>query len=1182
MVDPAQVREQITKQRKELAEARKRAESIRLKRETQAELRKRDLAGKIAREKAERKVAKERAKQVGAIAQEQKRFEKEATATEKKLREFEAQQKRAKQYETALKVYTGQIVAPRGFKEIPLEIRQKAQAESFELERTAQAKAEFEFKEEVEKITGLKPIVVRDIKTGKIELKGVEDPVARMSVRIESLPQAQLEKLSKAGLIGIEQIKSEWKGGFEGSKLQKALEGKQVPLSVKEGIIEGVKKETKSFAAGAVKSGYILGQQEAKEKMIFEDTPVTRALEKVAFWIPEEKKGGKAKEEYEEYLKSQEYQKSFFKEVRESKGLGDPDVQTFFKWSGRAIAPISIPAGATLIAAQEVAKTEEEVRLMREAGVEDIEKQSKKLLLKAVGKGAVEGAIWGLGTKGVSTIGKKGAGFVGKKLGLVGGGKVLSKVSRGASRIIGAEFLGRGIGETSKIGFLYREGYKEQAKKQAAETAGELLGFQIGYTVIPATAKLAKKSLWDIKFEAVEYEPRPKTELIIKPEAITQQKPTLNILRTRKGTAISRKGGIISFFETTRKGRIVVGDRPIKRFLGLKPEYVSKGGKIVRKSWNPLTGRMREVTKGFRQKDYKRMLALQVKRLRRLYPKASKENLETMARKSLKTTLARDTFTLGLGKTTVVSLDDRTIYKIKGGILQKDVPSKTILKTRVGELEAKSLVSKERTTLVLQTGELVKTKKIGEEEIELFRSEALLRRLRGKKADKQSIMDITTAIRRKWELPLEDKGVFTTEYGKKLGYKPKGVGLGRYAQVDITRDITYPKLRKIKGKTERAGVFALETKPSIISELDLVTGTRTIKTKKFEITKDIGITETRGLGMGRTTKKSGKTFIRDLYGQQQIKETKTDLRKGMRGAAASFAETIRRISPQQKVKDISPKIVGGKGEVVSRYYGTGAGFGDIQILPDVKFKAPKISITGGAIGVSRIDDVSPKVDAKIKTLIKIEAKPKVRTTIKTDLRIKTDVGQKVSPTTKVSSIERLGEIQRLDETQKVEQITKQKLTQKLAARKILKGKESRAKISSILKFFGGSGRDIDTGITDRKETRREGEIGFFRTFLRRRGEDIEIGKFRTQRAAEKKLSKKLKETLGASGFIERAGEKIEFGELETFGSLEFRQSKIDPFRVVQRRGKRLARRPEVFEIQRARKGGKSKAVNWLS
>ena len=240
MVDPTQVREQITKQRKELAEARKRAESIRLKRETQAELRKRDLAGKIAREKAERKVEKERTKQVGVVAQEQKTFEKEAAETEKSLREFEAQQKRAKQYETALKVYTGQIVAPRGFKEIPLEIRQKAQAESFELERTAQAKEDFAYKEAVKKITGLDPIITRDAKTGKIILRGVDDPVAKMSVKIESLPRQKLEALARKGLINIEEYKVKepvWKGGFIGSKLQKALE-KPKEITMKESIIK--------------------------------------------------------------------------------------------------------------------------------------------------------------------------------------------------------------------------------------------------------------------------------------------------------------------------------------------------------------------------------------------------------------------------------------------------------------------------------------------------------------------------------------------------------------------------------------------------------------------------------------------------------------------------------------------------------------------------------------------------------------------------------------------------------------------------------------------------------------------------------------------------------------------------------------------------------------------------------
>ena len=103
----------------------------------------------------------------------------------------------------------------------------------------------------------------------------------------------------------------------------------------------------------------------------------------------------------------------------------------------------------------------------------------------------------------------------------------------------------------------------------------------------------------------------------------------------------------------------------------------------------------------------------------------------------------------------------------------------------------------------------------------------------------------------------------------------------------------------------------------------------------------------------------------------------------------------------------------------------------------------------------------------------------------------------------------------------------------------------------------------------------------FEAFTRRKGKDISLGKFRTQTKAEKKLKKSLVSTLGASGFIEKAGKKLKVKELETFSGGEFGESKIDQFRIIQKKERRLSGRPEVFEIQKARKSGMKK-MRWLS
>ena len=102
--------------------------------------------------------------------------------------------------------------------------------------------------------------------------------------------------------------------------------------------------------------------------------------------------------------------------------------------------------------------------------------------------------------------------------------------------------------------------------------------------------------------------------------------------------------------------------------------------------------------------------------------------------------------------------------------------------------------------------------------------------------------------------------------------------------------------------------------------------------------------------------------------------------------------------------------------------------------------------------------------------------------------------------------------------------------------------------------------------SERKSTARETLGKLYEAFARTKGEDISLGKFTTKREAEETLSKQLKSTLKASGFVEQAGRKLRATELGLLGS-EFTPSKVDIFRIVQRKGRRLSARPEVSEIQ---------------
>ena len=89
----------------------------------------------------------------------------------------------------------------------------------------------------------------------------------------------------------------------------------------------------------------------------------------------------------------------------------------------------------------------------------------------------------------------------------------------------------------------------------------------------------------------------------------------------------------------------------------------------------------------------------------------------------------------------------------------------------------------------------------------------------------------------------------------------------------------------------------------------------------------------------------------------------------------------------------------------------------------------------------------------------------------------------------------------------------------------------------------------------------------FSVFVRKFGKDVKIGEEISIFKAREKLKRRLKTTLRASGFIVAKGKRI---FLKGLGS-EFRPSKKDMFRVVQKRKHRLGTALEVREIQRFKK-----------
>ena len=91
--------------------------------------------------------------------------------------------------------------------------------------------------------------------------------------------------------------------------------------------------------------------------------------------------------------------------------------------------------------------------------------------------------------------------------------------------------------------------------------------------------------------------------------------------------------------------------------------------------------------------------------------------------------------------------------------------------------------------------------------------------------------------------------------------------------------------------------------------------------------------------------------------------------------------------------------------------------------------------------------------------------------------------------------------------------------------------------------------------------------GIFEIFTTKAGKDISIGKAGTQEEAESLLKERLVSSLRAGGFLTKSGKKVRATELKTFGGGEFRLSKVSPFKIIEKKAKRLRKKTTGRQIQ---------------
>ncbi len=304
---------------------------------------------------------------------------------------------------------------------------------------------------------------------------------------------------------------------------------------------------------------------------------------------------------------------------------------------------------------------------------------------------------------------------------------------------------------------------------------------------------------------------------------------------------------------------------------------------------------------------------------------------------------------------------------------------------------------------------------------------------------------------------------------------------------------------------------------------------------------------------------SSKQFLKSLY-KQDIVAT------GL-GAIKPISKITKPTKALETIsRTTSPKIESvwaGTGLYERSAGGTGITVGSGEIAP-TQLQGFSLSSSLSYDGGQRIFEAT-KFDSVVVTAPKIKS----ILDIKPATRLSQEPFAKVIESTKLSSKELVKEKleTRQLERQATRQISKTIQAQKglLTTTQVVKPpKPPKIKTPKIKKSFP----KFSLKETETKEIPIEEDL--FGAFVRKGGEDISIGKFTTEKLAEKTLFKTLRTELRASGFISKGGKKI---DVNLFGT-EFVRGKKDPFRIVEPKRRRIKRgTSEIFQIQQAR--GKS-------
>lgn len=435
---------------------------------------------------------------------------------------------------------------------------------------------------------------------------------------------------------------------------------------------------------------------------------------------------------------------------------------------------------------------------------------------------------------------------------------------------------------------------------------------------------------------------------------------------------------------------------------------------------------------------------------------------------------------------------------------------------------------------------------------------------------------------------------FEREVAQNIVYgEPKEGDIARF----VKKGTTSRELRKISPTTNRETISASQVEMEIIKVAPKVKEANLLQAER-DVAKELIRIETI-----KKIKNSMKESINKNEQLTKIMQEKLKSRIGENKGEGLFSKIVNRF--KQKEKPLFTyseegqglqKMVGGNGLVLEEQAAIKLTRQEIEALnvqSQVIVSAPKIkNIVSNKYNVeTNLEVVGNIGKTSVVPLFRINTESKLKVESETQSRLQSKTKEeslvKSNEMVKVNQLIKTEMKSRINQDMKINQLNLQQLKveqlQQQEARQDLKlenkrtfRQEQRRRIPEQPKPIKIKLPKTSSSLISRLSNKAQEQPEVFEALVTKAGKDISLGKRRSQEEAESLLRGELKGTLRAGGTILKNDKPIRARELKGFGGGEFAVSKINQYKIIQKKEKRLSMRPETKELQMFKKSSKKK------